>query len=116
MKKIDHMDQFNITAVIFREVSVMQERMHAILKDRLPADLPPKQFSLLNHFVFTTNANETAREITHNVHASLSAMSQVIGQLTKKGFVHLHARSQGARKKTIVLTEQGNDAHQKASE
>jgi DNA-binding MarR family transcriptional regulator len=110
------MNQVNLTIAIFREIGIMQERMNAILKDRLPADLPPTQFKLLNHLIFTTNINETASEIAHNFHVSLSAMSQVIGQLTKKGFVQLHTRSQDARKKTIVLTEQGRDAHQKASE
>jgi len=30
----------------------MQERMHAILKDRLPADLPPTQFESLNHLFY----------------------------------------------------------------
>ena len=42
-------------------------------------------------------------------------MSQVIRQLSNKGFVNLHTRSQDARKKTIVITEQGRDAHKKAS-
>ncbi|MEH6518140.1 MAG: MarR family transcriptional regulator [Halioglobus sp.] len=109
------MEQVKLTLAIFREIGIIQERMDAILKDRLPADLPPTQFKLLNHLIFTTNTNETASELAHNFHVSLSAMSQLITQLTKKGFVNLHTRSQDARKKTIVITELGRDAHQKAS-
>jgi DNA-binding MarR family transcriptional regulator len=108
-------DGVNRTIAIFREIGIIQERMDAILKVRLPIDLPPTQFKLLNHLIFTTNTSETASEIAHNSHVSLSAMSQVIRQLTKKGFVQLHTRSQDARKKTIVITEQGRDAHQQAS-
>ncbi|MFT4821636.1 MAG: DNA-binding MarR family transcriptional regulator [Candidatus Azotimanducaceae bacterium] len=109
------MDGFNRTIAVFREMAIIQERMDAILKARLPADLPPTQFKLLNHLIFTTNANETASEIARNFHVSLSAMSQVISQLTKKGFVELQIRRQDARKKTIVITEQGRSAHQQAS-
>ncbi len=109
------MNQLKLTIAVFREVGIIQERMDAILKSRLPADLPPAQFKLLNHLIFTTNTNETASELAHNSHVSLSAMSQVIRQLSNKGFVNLHTRSQDARKKTIVITEQGRDAHKKAS-
>lgn len=109
------MDGFSRTIAVFREMAIIQERMDAILKVRLPADLPPTQFKLLNHLIFTTNANETASEIARNFHVSLSAMSQVISQLTKKGFVELQIRRQDARKKTIVITEQGRSAHQQAS-
>jgi DNA-binding MarR family transcriptional regulator len=109
-------DGVNRTIAIFREIGIIQERIDAILKVRLPADLPPSQFKLLNHLIFTTNANETASEIARNSHVSLSAMSQVIRQLTKKNFVELQIRRQDARKKTIVITEQGRSAHQQASE
>jgi DNA-binding MarR family transcriptional regulator len=109
-------DGVNRTIAIFREIGIIQERIDAILKVRLPADLPPSQFKLLNHLIFTTNANETASEIARNSHVSLSAMSQVIRQLTKKNFVELQIRRQDARKKTIVITDQGRSAHQQASE
>ena len=103
-----------LTAAIFRELGIIQERVDAISKARLPADLPTSQFKLLNHLIFTTNTDETASEIAHNFHVSLSAMSQIIKQLRQKGFVDGHPRKQDTRKKTIFITDLGRSAHQQA--
>ena len=108
------MDSMTLTAAIFRELGIIQERVDAILKARLPADLPTSQFKLVNHLIFTTNTDETASEIAHNFHVSLSAMSQIIKQLRQKGFVDVHLRKQDARKKTLFITDLGRSAHQQA--
>jgi hypothetical protein len=59
------MNQIERTIAVFREIGIIQERMDAILKDRLPTDLPPTQYKLLNHHIFTTNNSETASAIAH---------------------------------------------------
>jgi len=41
-------------------------------------------------------------------------MSQVIKQLTIKGFIKLQTRSQDARKKTITITDAGHAAYSNA--
>ncbi|MFT5579268.1 MAG: DNA-binding MarR family transcriptional regulator [Paraglaciecola psychrophila] len=108
------MDSMTLTAAIFRELGIIQERVDAILKARLHADLPTSQFKLLNHLIFTTNTDETASEIAHNFHVSLSAMSQIIKQLRQKGFVDVHPRKQDTRKKNLFITDLGRSAHQQA--
>ncbi|MEH6559575.1 MAG: MarR family transcriptional regulator [Oceanicoccus sp.] len=108
------MNKAKLTTAIFREIGIIHERMDAILKVNLPAELPTTQFKVLNHLTYTKNTDETASELANNSHVSLSAMSQVIKQLTNKGFVELKTRSQDARKKTIIITEQGRSAHQNA--
>jgi DNA-binding MarR family transcriptional regulator len=108
------MNKTELTTAIFREIGIIHERMDAILRDKLPAELPASQFKLLNHLLYTSNANETATELANNSHVSLSAMSQIIKQLNKKGFVDLQTRSQDARKKTIIITPLGRSAHQNA--
>jgi len=108
------MNKTKLTTAIFREMGIINERMDAILKVNLPSELPAAQFKLLNHLMYTTNTDETASELASNSHVSLSAMSQVIKQLSNKGFVELKTRSQDARKKTIIITELGCSAHQNA--
>ncbi len=108
------MNRVKLTTVIFREVGIIQERMDDILKRNFPPELPPSQFKLLNHLIYTTNTDETASDLAHNSHVSLPAMSQVIKQLNNKGYIALQTRSGDARKKTISITEQGRTAHYKA--
>jgi len=108
------MEKIQLTTAIFREMSIIHERMDAILKVNLPAELPTTQFKLLNHLMYTTNTDETASQLASNSHVSLSAMSQVIKQLSNKGFVELKTRSQDARKKTIIITKLGRRFHQNA--
>lgn len=108
------MNKTKLATAIFREIGIIHERMDAILRDKLPAELPAAQFKLLNHLLYTSNTNETATELATNFHVSLSAMSQIIKQLNKKGFVDLQTRRQDARKKTITITELGRCAHQNA--
>lgn len=99
---------------IFREFGIVQERVEAIYKKKLPVDLPAAQFKLLNHLIFTTNKNETASEIATNSHVSLSAMSQVIKQLRLKGYVELQPQEHDTRRKKILITEAGHKACQQA--
>ena len=105
------MNRLELTGAIFREVGIIQERLDFLLKENLPQNLPPVQFKLLNHLIYTTNTDETVSELADNSHVSLSAMSQIIKQLIKKGYVKLHTRNQDARKKTIEITSQGREAH-----
>ncbi|WP_432452241.1 MULTISPECIES: MarR family winged helix-turn-helix transcriptional regulator [unclassified Agarivorans] len=109
---MDHLPQL-ITAT-FREIAIIHERMEIILKENLPSELPTSQFKLLNHLIYTTNSQETASQLAKNSHVSLSAMSQIIKQLSNKGYVSLQIRDHDARKKTILITEQGRIAHQNA--
>lgn len=108
------MNKTKLTTAIFREIGIIHERMDAILRDKLPAELPASQFKLLNHLLYTSNTNETATELAHNFHVSLSAMSQIIKQLNNKGFVEIQTRSQDARKKTLTITKLGRGIHQQA--
>lgn len=108
------MEPSQLTNAIFREVAIIHERMDIILKQNLPADLPASQFKLLNHLIYTTNANETASELAQKSHVSLSAMSQIIKQLTNKGYASLQLRDHDARQKKIIITEKGRIAHEHA--
>ena len=108
------MNRLDLTMATFREVAIIQERVEVLLKNNLPADLPAKQFKLLNHLINTTNKDETASDIAHNSQVSLSAMSQIIKQLTIKGYVELQTRELDTRKKNILISEQGRIAHRNA--
>ncbi|GAB1268110.1 hypothetical protein NBRC116493_13630 [Aurantivibrio infirmus] len=108
------MNRPELSSAIFREIGIIQERVDFMLKKNLPENLPPVQFKVLNHLIYTTNKNETVSELANNSRVSLSAMSQIIKQLIAKGFVKLHVRSQDARQKTIEITNQGRKAHDKA--
>jgi DNA-binding MarR family transcriptional regulator len=108
------MNELQLTTAVFREFGIIQERADAILKKRLPADLPAAQFKLLNHLIYTTNQHETVSDIAKNSHVSLSAMSQVIKQLKTKGYVELKEHLQDTRKKTVLITEAGRLSHNNA--
>ena len=111
---LNMMNRLDLTMATLREVAIIQERVDVILKKNLPAELPAKQFKLLNHLINTTNKDETASEIAHNSQVSLSAMSQIIKQLTLKGYVELQTRKLDTRKKSILISEQGRIAHRNA--
>jgi DNA-binding MarR family transcriptional regulator len=53
-------------------------------------------------------------DIAKNSHVTVSAMSQVIKQAKKNGLVQLVSQQQDARKKSVVITHQGQNAHQLA--
>jgi DNA-binding MarR family transcriptional regulator len=108
------MNQLELITAVFREYGIVQERVDAIFKKHLPDDLPAAQFKLLNHLIYTTNKNETASDIAQNSHVSLSAMSQVIKHLRVKGYVELQAQKEDIRKKMILITELGRNAHTEA--
>ncbi len=108
------MNRLTQVTAIFREFGIVQERVEAILKKKLPAHLPAAQFKLLNHLIYTTNQNETASDIAANSHVSLSAMSQVIKQVRLKGYVELKPQEHDTRKKKIIITQAGQQAHQEA--
>ncbi len=108
------MNRLELTSAIFREIGIIQERVDFLLKQNLPQNLPPTQFKVLNHLIYTTNTDETVSELASNSHVSLPAMSQIIKQLINKGFVKLHVRTQDARKKTIEITKKGRNAHDQA--
>jgi len=108
------MNRLELTSAILREIAIIQERVDFLLKQNLPQNLPPTQFKVLNHLIYTTNTDETVSELASNFHVSLPAMSQVIKQLINKGFVKLHSSTQDARKKTIEITSQGRNAHAQA--
>ena len=110
------MNRLELVLATFREFGIVQERVDAIFKKKLPTDLPTAQFKLLNHLVNTTNKDEMVSDIAKNSHVTLSAMSQVIKQAKKNGLVNLVSQQQDARKKSVVLTEQGRRAHQSALE
>jgi DNA-binding MarR family transcriptional regulator len=88
--------------------------VEAILKGRLPADLPNAQFKLLNHLMYTTNQHETVSDLAKNSHVSLPAMSQVIKQLKKKGYVELQEHREDTRKKIVLITQEGRFSHNNA--
>jgi len=111
---LNMMNRLDLTMATLREVAIIQERVDVLLKKNLPAELPAKQFKLLNHLINTTNKDETASEIAHNSQVSLSAMSQIIKQLTLKGYVELQTRKLDTRKKSILISEQGRIAHRNA--
>ena len=108
------MNRVELTTAIFREVAIIQERMDVILKNNLPPELPRSQFTLLNHLIYTTNIDETSSDLANNFQVSLSAMSQVIKQLRNKGYIVLQIRSADARKKSIIITDEGRTAHSEA--
>ena len=108
------MNQLDLTMATFREVAIIQERVEVLLKNNLPLDLPAKQFKLLNHLINTTNQDETASDIAHNTQVSLSAISQIIKQLTIKGYVELQTRELDTRKKNILISKRGRLAHRNA--
>jgi len=110
------MEQAQLTTTILREIAIIHERMEMVLKQNLPADLPTSQFKLLNHLVYSTNANKTSSELADVFHVSLSAMSQIIKQLTNKGYISLQVREHDARQKKITITKQGRIAHEHATE
>ena len=109
------MEQPQLTTMIFREITIIHERMDMVLKQNLPVDLPASQFKLLNHLVYSTNPNETSSDLAKIFHVSLSAMSQIIKQLTNKGYISLQVRDHDARQKKIIITEQGRIAHEHAT-
>jgi len=108
------MNRLEQVTAIFREFGIVQERVEAILKKKLPAHLPSAQFKLLNHLIYTTNQNETASDLAVNSHVSLSAMSQVIKQVRLKGYIELQLQEYDTRKKKITITEAGLQAHREA--
>lgn len=110
------MTSVELVLATFREFGIVQERVDAILKKSLPAELPAAQFKLLNHLSFTTNKDETVSDLAKNSHVTLSAMSQIIKQVKQKGFVTLVSQEHDSRKKSLLITEQGHKAHQSALE
>ena len=110
------MTSIELVLATFREFAIVQERVDAIFKQSLPAELPAAQFKLLNHLIHTTNENETVSDLAKNSYITLSAMSQTIKQLKNKGFVSLISQEQDSRKKSLVITKQGHRAHQSALE
>lgn len=108
------MSRLDQVTAIFREFGIVQERIEAIFKKKLPVHLPAAQFKLLNHLIYTTNKNETASDIATNSHVSLSAMSQVIKQVRLKGYLELQPQEHDTRKKKIMITEAGRQVHQEA--
>ena len=105
------MTRQQLTNAIFREIAIVQEGVDTILKENLPASLPPAQFKLLNHLIFTTNTDETASDLARNMRVTLSAMSQMIKQLVGKGYMAVSISADDARKKTLLITPQGHAAH-----
>ncbi len=105
------MNPLELILLTFREFGIVQERVDAIFKQKLPADLPAAQFKLLNHLIYTTNKAEVVSDIARNSHVTLSAMSQVIKQVKNKGLVNLIPQEHDARRKSVVITKQGRKAH-----
>jgi DNA-binding MarR family transcriptional regulator len=110
------MNPIEMVMATFREFGIVQERVDAIFKQKLPVDLPTVQFKLLNHLISTSNKDEMVSDIAKNSHVTLSAMSQVIKQARKNGFVELISQEQDARKKSVVITDQGRSTYQCALE
>ena len=108
------MNPLELVLATFREFGIVQERVDAIFKLKLPAELPTAQFKLLNHLINTRNKDEMVSDIAKNSHVTVSAMSQVIKQAKKNGLVQLVSQQQDARKKSVVITDQGRNAHQLA--
>jgi DNA-binding MarR family transcriptional regulator len=108
------MNRLKLTTSVFREFGIIQERVDAIFKRRLPGDLPAAQFKLLNHLIYTTNQHEAVSDLAKNSHVSLPAMSQVIKQLRKKGYVELKEHRQDTRKKMVLITKSGRLSHDNA--
>jgi DNA-binding MarR family transcriptional regulator len=108
------MNPLELVLATFREFGIVQERVDAIFKLKLPAELPTAQFKLLNHLINTRNKDEMVSDIAKNSHVTVSAMSQVIKQAKKNGLVQLVSQQQDARKKSVVITDQGQNAHQLA--
>lgn len=110
------MNRLQLTTSVFREFGIVQERVDAIFKQRLPADLPAAQFKLLNHLIYTTNQHETVSDIAKHSYVSLPAMSQVIKQLRTKGYVELEQHRKDSRKKIVLITKAGRLSHNNALE
>jgi DNA-binding MarR family transcriptional regulator len=108
------MSRLELTTSVFREFGIIQERVEAIFKGRLPADLPAAQFKLLNHLIYTTNQHEAVSDLAKHSHVSLPAMSQVIKQLRTKGYVELKEHREDTRKKTVLITKAGRLSHNNA--
>ena len=108
------MSRLELTTSVFREFGIIQERVEAIFKGRLPADLPAAQFKLLNHLIYTTNQHEAVSDHAKHSHVSLPAMSQVIKQLRTKGYVELKEHREDTRKKTVLITKAGRLSHNNA--
>lgn len=108
------MSRLELTTSVFREFGIIQERVEAIFKGRLPADLPSAQFKLLNHLIYTTNQHEAVSDLAKHSHVSLPAMSQVIKQLRTKGYVELKEHREDTRKKTVLITKAGRLSHNNA--
>lgn len=108
------MSRLELTTSVFREFGIIQERVEAIFKGRLPADLPAAQFKLLNHLIYTTNQHEAVSDLAKHSHVSLPAMSQVIKKLRTKGYVELKEHREDTRKKTVLITKAGRLSHNNA--
>ncbi|WP_354625759.1 MarR family transcriptional regulator [Psychromonas sp. MME2] len=109
------MNKNQLTTAVLREIAIIHEKMDTHLKQKLPVNLPPSQFKLLNHLIYSTNTNESSSELAALFHVSLSAMSQIVKQLIHKGYVSLQVRDHDARQKKIIITEQGRLAHEHAT-
>lgn len=101
----------DLAQLIFREIGIINDRMDLELKEKLPSELPPAQFKLLNHLIFTTNTNETVSDVAKLFHVTLSAMSQIAKQLAGKQLISLQTSAEDSRRKTIVITPLGRKAH-----
>ena len=110
----DQAQRIELFARIFRDIGIVQERMDAVAKKRLPNDLPLAQYKLLDHLVYTLNRNETCADIARNSHVTKAAMSQIIKRLLEKGFVELRENPTDRRIKALSITQSGRAIHQLA--
>lgn len=79
-------------------------------------DVPPPQFSLLNHFSHRPEEGKTVTKVAWAMQQPQPGITKTIAKMLKKDFLREEANPEDGRSKILFLTDAGIRAHQAARE
>ncbi|MEZ5560035.1 MAG: MarR family transcriptional regulator [Pseudomonadales bacterium] len=94
---------------LFNEINIVAQLSSNEMARRLPHDLTPSQFSVLNWFVRVDDVATPGR-LARAFQVSKGAMTNTLGKLQQKGFITVTPDPGSGRRKLVRMTTTGRRA------
>ncbi len=79
-------------------------------------DVPPPQFTLLNHFSHRPHEGKTVTKIAWAMQQPQPGITKTISKMVEKGFLKEEPNPDDGRSKILFLTDEGRQVHSDAKE
>lgn len=117
MNESDHRmltDRERLIWELITSVNICAQLLGTRAGEALGPELPPTQFTMLNHFVRVPPATKTVGDMARAFQLPQPGVTKTAQKLVTKGFLAIHDDPQDGRRKLMSMTEAGRAAHMQA--